>query len=587
MSGTGRSCRVAPCRNLLEDFVCYSEDEHVVENSELGVEIPPFGCAFSKAAGSTHILAIADEDGFVKLIDTNKMVEFSTIAEWSAHMNAVFDLAWNETEPKLLTASGDQTCVLWDTIHHTPITKFIGHQSSIKSINFRRNDANVFVSGSRDGNIMIWDTRCNRQASVASTLIIANAHVPLLQVAGGSKPSQNKRRRSGLTKQKSFGRGDHKSVTCVLFQHDHTVVSAGASDNEIKFWDIRKINVTGKEPTCWEKFPYAGRRQRQHGYSSLVLDSTCSRLFASCTDDVIYVYSCVNFSKEPLCSFHGHLNSTFYVRSALSADDRFLLSGSSDNHAYIWDVNSPDSPPYTLIGHTMEVSSVTWSPQDFTKLITCSDDCSVRVWRIDRNHDKHTDTPHHRVVGKCQLKDVSLINIESQSSVSSPTSVTSPNLISTKNSVNTSILKFMTGKHTHALKLDLIGEDKENESVLSNSLESDLQSVESGYGSLDTDEHPCKRVKDESSEYDDSVPAGCTNSSNKRLKLVTINQILQQQHKPGIGCHGKHLSPNLLSNPMRDEEGSHVTCDHVDTVSMQSSGSQKRTIFDYFAPKLD
>ena len=38
-------------------------------------------------------------------------------------------------------------------------------------------------------------------------------------------------------------------------------------------------------------------------------------------------------------SWRGHKNSTFYVKTALSPNDQFLLSGSSDDKAYIWDVS--------------------------------------------------------------------------------------------------------------------------------------------------------------------------------------------------------------------------------------------------------
>jgi WD40 repeat protein len=37
--------------------------------------------------------------------------------------------------------------------------------------------------------------------------------------------------------------------------------------------------------------------------------------------------------------FNGHQNSTFYVKSSLSPDDQFLISGSSDEAAYIWKVS--------------------------------------------------------------------------------------------------------------------------------------------------------------------------------------------------------------------------------------------------------
>lgn len=36
--------------------------------------------------------------------------------------------------------------------------------------------------------------------------------------------------------------------------------------------------------------------------------------------------------------FSGHQNSTFYIKSSISPDDQFLVSGSSDCNAYIWKV---------------------------------------------------------------------------------------------------------------------------------------------------------------------------------------------------------------------------------------------------------
>jgi len=37
-------------------------------------------------------------------------------------------------------------------------------------------------------------------------------------------------------------------------------------------------------------------------------------------------------------TYRGHRNTSFYVKSVLSPDDQYLLSGSSDEQAYIWQV---------------------------------------------------------------------------------------------------------------------------------------------------------------------------------------------------------------------------------------------------------
>ena len=74
------------------------------------------------------------------------------------------------------------------------------------------------------------------------------------------------------------------------------------------------------------------------GFSSLVLNSSHSCVYASCTDNVIYTFNCVGVNQYPVACYMGHSAASFYVKIALSSDDTFLLSGSSDSNAYIWKV---------------------------------------------------------------------------------------------------------------------------------------------------------------------------------------------------------------------------------------------------------
>ena len=91
-------------------------------------------------------------------------------------------------------------------------------------------------------------------------------------------------------------------------------------------------------------------------------------MFANCTNDVIYMYDCISFKNTPLNCFRGHSNATFYVKSAVSPDDQFLMSGSGDCDAYIWKISEPDAAPFHLTGHVGEVTSVAWCPQDQGKV---------------------------------------------------------------------------------------------------------------------------------------------------------------------------------------------------------------------------
>lgn len=82
------------------------------------------------------------------------------------------------------------------------------------------------------------------------------------------------------------------------------------------------------------------------------------------------MYECTVLKDNPIAAFTGHSNSTFYVKSAISPDDNYLLSGSSDNDAYLWNVKTPQAAPMVLKGHTKEVTSVDWCTVDVGKVCT-------------------------------------------------------------------------------------------------------------------------------------------------------------------------------------------------------------------------
>ncbi|XP_054418791.1 denticleless protein homolog isoform X2 [Pteronotus mesoamericanus] len=341
---------------------------------------PQFGVP-RNAPNMKHILAVANEEGFVRLYNTESQTyRKKCVKEWMAHWNAVFDLAWVPGELKLVTAAGDQSAKFWDVKAGELLGTCKGHQCSLKSVAFSKFEKAVFCTGGRDGNIMVWDTRCNKKDGFYRQVNqISGAHNTLdKQTPSKPKKKQNSK---GLAPSVDF----QQSVTVVLFQDENTLVSAGAVDGVIKVWDLRK-NYTAyrQEPIASKSFLYPGSSTRKLGYSSLILDSTGSTLFANCTDDNIYMFNMTGLKTSPVATFNGHQNSTFYIKSSLSPDDQFLVSGSSDEAAYIWKVSTPWHPPTVLLGHSQEVTSVCWCPSDFTKIATCSDDNTLKIWRLNR-----------------------------------------------------------------------------------------------------------------------------------------------------------------------------------------------------------
>ncbi|XP_030201817.1 denticleless protein homolog [Gadus morhua] len=376
-----------PLTSLLEGYQCARHDEHI-SYGNMGVPVPPFGLEFSSVKGMERVLAVANEEGIVRLYNTERC-ENPILKEWMAHENAVFDIAWVPGESSVVTASGDQMAKLWDVHSGELLGTFKGHQCSLKSVAFSKREKAVFCTGGRDGQIMVWDTRCSKKDGFYRQVKqISGAH----NKSERHTPSQLKKRRPSV---RSMANGLHsqQSVTVVLFQDEHTLISSGAVDGVIKMWDLRKsYTAHHHDPVPLQTYPYPGSSTRKLGYSGLVLDSTGSNLISNCTDDNIYMFNVSGMKTSPVAVFSGHLNSSFYVKSTISPDDQFLASGSSDHQTYIWKLSDPKRPPMLLQGHSQEVTSITWSPTDFTKIATCSDDNTVRIWRLDRGIDGNKST---------------------------------------------------------------------------------------------------------------------------------------------------------------------------------------------------
>ncbi|XP_053192685.1 denticleless protein homolog [Scomber japonicus] len=371
-----------PLSSLLAGYQCVRHDEHV-SYGNLGESVPPFGLAFSSAGHLQNILAAANEEGIVRIYNTESR-ENPILKEWLAHENAVFDIAWVPGEAQLVTAAGDQMARLWDVKSGEMLGSFKGHLCSLKSVACAPQEKAVFCTGARDGNIMVWDTRCSKKDGFYRQVKrISGAH----NKAETNSLSKTKKRRPSM-RGMAPSVDTQQSVTVVLFRDEHTLISSGAVDGVIKMWDLRKMNVHRYDPVPLQTYAYPGSSMRMRlGYSGLVLDSTRSNVMCNCTDDNIYMFNVSGIKTSPVAVFGGHQNSSFYIKSTISPDDQFLASGSSDNHSYIWKISDPKHPPMMLQGHDEEVTSVAWCPNDFTKIASCSDDHTVRIWRLHREMD--------------------------------------------------------------------------------------------------------------------------------------------------------------------------------------------------------
>ena len=63
---------------------------------------------------------------------------------------------------RILTSSGDMTCMLWDVETGSKVTEFADHLGDVMSISINPTNQNVFVSGACDAFAKLWDIRTGK-----------------------------------------------------------------------------------------------------------------------------------------------------------------------------------------------------------------------------------------------------------------------------------------------------------------------------------------------------------------------------------------------------------------------------------------
>ena len=69
---------------------------------------------------------------------------------------------------RVITSSGDMTCILWDIESGSKITEFADHLGDVMSISINPTNNNIFVSGACDAFAKLWDIRMGKAVQTFS-----------------------------------------------------------------------------------------------------------------------------------------------------------------------------------------------------------------------------------------------------------------------------------------------------------------------------------------------------------------------------------------------------------------------------------
>ncbi|KRY36106.1 CCAAT/enhancer-binding protein zeta, partial [Trichinella spiralis] len=349
-----------------------------------------YRCRFNPSIDLWNYLGFCDEAGFFYLYDTmffEQKNDPKLLFKLQLHKNAVCDFAWHPCgRGEVLTGSADERIILTDCNTAKAVQCFHGHSYSIRSLSWCAENTNLFASGGRDGALRIWDVRL--RAGCVST--IAKAHYfGDFQTASSSTLCNQKRTKTNLRKilmsdVRRSGASLNVPVTGVHFHNQHYVLSGAYTNTGIRIWDLRKLLQANKAVAAVDIWPYPSPRNSnysRYGYTTFCVDSSRSLLFVPCTDNTVYQYSLSSFNPKPIARHTGVSINTYYVQCAVCPYAPYLLCGSSNNKAMIWNINESGDPQFSLNDFEgRDANSVTWN--HYGQLVTCCDPPSWRIWTV-------------------------------------------------------------------------------------------------------------------------------------------------------------------------------------------------------------
>eukprot|EP00049_Salpingoeca_infusionum_P018297 m.356560 g.356560 ORF g.356560 m.356560 type:complete len:353 (-) comp17581_c0_seq1:295-1353(-) len=241
------------------------------------------------------------------------------------HGGAVLGLSWASDETHLYSASSDKTCAVWDTVVGERVRKLKGHSDIVNAVCAARNNTSLFVSGSDDNSVRVWDARSKNPVT-------------------------------------TFDNG--YQVTAVAFhQEGDQVISAGI-DNDVKVWDIKTGSMA---------FAMQGHTNTVTG---MALSPNGKQLLTTAMDNTVRIWDAQPFvsGSRMVKSFSGaqHSSEMNLIKCAWTPDGKHIGSGSANRNLYIWNV-STEKVVYALPGHAGSVNDVDFHPSQPIVLTASSD----------------------------------------------------------------------------------------------------------------------------------------------------------------------------------------------------------------------
>ncbi|KAL9116039.1 MAG: hypothetical protein Q9227_000407 [Pyrenula ochraceoflavens] len=252
----------------------------------------------------------------------------------TGHKGAILDLQWSRDAKNIFSASADMTVASWDLETGLRLRRHTGHEEVINCLDIARRGQELLISGSDDGSIGIWDPR--QKAAV-----------------------------------------DHIEtdfpVTAVALAEAGNELYSGGIDNDIKVWDVRKLEVV---------YSMIGHTDT---ITSLEVSPDSQSLLSYSHDSTVRTWDVRPFAPtdRQIRTYDGAPTGLDKNLSRASWDPKGtrIAAGSGDRTVVVWDTRS-GKLLYKLPGHKGTVNDVRFAPSDEPIVVSGSSDRNLMLGEL-------------------------------------------------------------------------------------------------------------------------------------------------------------------------------------------------------------
>ena len=310
-----------------------------------------------------------------------------------AHKQYISALAWEPLHlnlgrgERIVTASKDGTCKIWNVRTKQSLVTLSGHTDSIEAVKW--GGEGFLYTASRDRTIKVWTAKggdvlgklvrtLKGHGHRINTLALSSDYVCRTgpyDFAPSGRPQRT------FKEEIDVENNDEDEIRKAKYQVALERYEAFRDQQEGSGEKERLVSGSDDYTLfLWHPTSVKHPVKRLTGHQQAVNHiqfSPDGRYFASASfDKKVKVWN--GFSGEFLKTLTGHVGAVYQV--AWSSDSRYLVSASKDSTAKLWEIPSGKAAKATLPGHADEVYALDWSPNG-ASVATGSKDRTIKLWK--------------------------------------------------------------------------------------------------------------------------------------------------------------------------------------------------------------